>query len=374
MTNIFSTLLGQQTGGLLGNPQAAAGGAPSPQAVQTSGQTSNSLFKNPAFLNALNSFGQSLVRGSQQGQSVGASIAQGLGQAGQSFAQAQQQQQQQQANLAKERLSQLLVASNIKRNLANAQRITSEVERGSVGGATGELIDRINNDRQKQGQEPLTTEQGLFLLQRGFRDGTFLNKDGSVAPLEGATDAVGLRKFAEKEATIKAEKQTEALFNLPEVESLAQSTIQQIDELLQSEGLSAAVGAKGLTGGLLFGQVLPGTESANFTTRLDQLKGTAFLQAIEKLKGGGQITEIEGQKATGAVARLSRDQTEEEFKNSLNDFKSVIEKALVNSRKKAGLKANDNVFLTLPAGARQIGTSNGKPVYETPDGRRFLAE
>jgi hypothetical protein len=28
----------------------------------------------------------------------------------------------------------------------------------------------------------------------------------------------------------------------------------------------------------------------------------------------------------------------------------------------------------LPKGAKQIGTSGGKPVYETPDGKRFIAK
>jgi hypothetical protein len=36
--------------------------------------------------------------------------------------------------------------------------------------------------------------------------------------------------------------------------------------------------------------------------------------------------------------------------------------------------AGKQVVKALPAGAKQIGTSGGKPVYETPDGKRFIAK
>lgn len=36
--------------------------------------------------------------------------------------------------------------------------------------------------------------------------------------------------------------------------------------------------------------------------------------------------------------------------------------------------ANGAPIATLPPGAKQIGTSGGKPVYETPDGKRFLQQ
>ena len=85
--------------------------------------------------------------------------------------------------------------------------------------------------------------------------------------------------------------------------------IQSIDGLANHPGLSSAVGMR-----VPGWSYVPGTEAANFASRLDQLQGQAFLQAFESLKGGGQITEVEGKKATDAIARLSQNQSEAAFK------------------------------------------------------------
>jgi len=45
------------------------------------------------------------------------------------------------------------------------------------------------------------------------------------------------------------------------------------------------------------------------------------------------------------------------------------------ARARAGIGTNPNPVPTaLPPGAKQIGTSKGKPVYETPDGKRFIQD
>jgi hypothetical protein len=100
----------------------------------------------------------------------------------------------------------------------------------------------------------------------------------------------------------------------------AKSAIQKIDELLQSPGLSSAVGI----GKWNPMNLVPGTTGANFLARYDQLKGTGFLQAYDILKGGGSITEVEGKKATDAIARMDRSQSVPEFRQAMEDFKQAV--------------------------------------------------
>lgn len=97
-----------------------------------------------------------------------------------------------------------------------------------------------------------------------------------------------------------------------------------IDKALQHPGREAATG---LSGVLDPRNYVPGTTPRDFQVVLDQIGGTAFLQAFESLKGGGQITEVEGKKATDAMARLNRAQSDEEFQRSLMDLREVMQKA-----------------------------------------------
>lgn len=96
-----------------------------------------------------------------------------------------------------------------------------------------------------------------------------------------------------------------------------------IDKALAHPGREAATG---LSGVLDPRNYVPGTNPRDFQVVLDQIGGTAFLQAFESLKGGGQITEVEGKKATDAIARLNRAQSDEEFQRSLMDLREVMQK------------------------------------------------
>lgn len=96
-----------------------------------------------------------------------------------------------------------------------------------------------------------------------------------------------------------------------------------IDKALQHPGRETATGLSGVIDPRNY---VPGTNPRDFQVVLDQIGGTAFLQAFESLKGGGQITEVEGKKATEAIARLNRAQSDEEFERSLRDLREVMQK------------------------------------------------
>jgi hypothetical protein len=80
----------------------------------------------------------------------------------------------------------------------------------------------------------------------------------------------------------------------------------------------------GMSGVLDPRNYLRGNDAADFGSVLDQIGGSAFLQAFESLKGGGQITEVEGAKATAAMARLNTAQRDDTFKASLEELKWVM--------------------------------------------------
>jgi hypothetical protein len=98
-------------------------------------------------------------------------------------------------------------------------------------------------------------------------------------------------------------------------------TIELLDSLLKHPGLSLGTGATGRVAGNVWG-----TPAYDFRTRLKQIEGRAFLEAYETLKGGGHITEIEGKKATEAKARLDAAQSEDAFRESIQELSGILQK------------------------------------------------
>lgn len=103
--------------------------------------------------------------------------------------------------------------------------------------------------------------------------------------------------------------------------SSAANQIAVIDKALEHPGRETATGVSGAVDPRNY---VPGTNATDFRAVLDQLSGSAFLQAFESLKGGGAITEVEGKKATDAIARLQRTQSDVEFERSLKDLRKVM--------------------------------------------------
>ena len=86
--------------------------------------------------------------------------------------------------------------------------------------------------------------------------------------------------------------------------------------------------------GMFQGRVPPMTQGGeDLKVKVDQLAGSAFLQAFDILRGGGAISEVEGAKATQAIARLSRTQSPEAFKQALNEFADIVRRGIEKSKK-----------------------------------------
>lgn len=153
----------------------------------------------------------------------------------------------------------------------------------------------------------------------------------------------------------------------------AERALGNIQSIVEDPNLGLAVGLGG------FLPAIPNTPQAGLVTRINQLQGTAFLQAFETLRGGGQISNVEGQKAQEAIARLNRVQSQEDFINALNDLGEVVHTGLNRARREAGMEGlGDFVPFKASSGdSGQTGQSVADPsIFPAPgtmeDGYRFL--
>ena len=104
----------------------------------------------------------------------------------------------------------------------------------------------------------------------------------------------------------------------------SQRLISGIDQLLADPALGQGLGIEGFLRKPLAELGLD-EETARVRAKIDQVRGDVFLSAFATLKGGGQITELEGTKAEQAQARLSTAQSEEDFRDALNELKFYTE-------------------------------------------------
>lgn len=161
---------------------------------------------------------------------------------------------------------------------------------------------------------------------------------GGLRPMTSAEmAAANERRIAEEKARGGAVGKAggEAAVNLPSSLQGAQQALDLIQQMKVHPGREAATGFSSI-GNFM---ALPGSETRDFLTMEDQLRGKVFLEAYAGLKGGGQITEVEGKKAEQAVARLNSAQSEEAYLQALNDLESVILEGMKRAQQKAGVTA-----------------------------------
>ena len=103
---------------------------------------------------------------------------------------------------------------------------------------------------------------------------------------------------------------------------------------------------------------IPGSSGYDFSLRVDQLKGQAFLQAFESLKGAGQITEAEGRKATEAIARLNTRLSTADFKVAVQELRDIVARG--QERAKAKMTAPPAAPGAVPGAAPQV-EGEGQP-------------
>lgn len=226
--------------------------------------------------------------------------------------------------------------------------------------------------------------QGRFLEMK--RNPQIMNLGGSQAvraPGGGISESytvtpkqTDMPEFQAAQETAKvtaketASRGAAAISDLPKVQASATNARNMVNGVLNHPGFSSTVGVTALPGA----RYVPGTKEADFMSRMDQLKGTAFLQAFETLKGSGQITEVEGKKATDAINRMSISTSENEFRAAAGDFLSVVDRAEQNavgaagSNKPQASRAGGKPPVAKGKTVVRTGTANGRKVVEYSDG------
>ena len=162
------------------------------------------------------------------------------------------------------------------------------------------------------------------------------------------------------------------------VSTNAKSLSKSAEELLQAPGLDRIFGAMG---GLISPRLLGG-EARNAAANLETLKAKIMndtLQAIRQssangASGYGQLDRNEGENLKQMIATLERSVTPSEVRKSLKEIADHAR--LIEKRAQAVYETQHGKISMkeLPQGSKQVGTKNGVPVYETPDGQRFIKE
>lgn len=122
--------------------------------------------------------------------------------------------------------------------------------------------------------------------------------------------------------------------NLGKSESNADYLITKINELVTHPGFEVSVGATVQPGF----QLIPGTDKSDWYARFQEIKGQAFLQAVQELRGMGALSNQEGDSATKAIQRMSTSQSEKEFKAAAQDFQGIIQRGIDRNRVKLGMQ------------------------------------
>lgn len=103
------------------------------------------------------------------------------------------------------------------------------------------------------------------------------------------------------------------------------SSLKELNDMVTNDhGFTAAVGAKGLSGGLLFGWTPPGTEAADFQAKFKQTVNDVVLPNLSILHGLGRVTDREFQALQSSVTALNTSMSEGEFKSELKKITDTI--------------------------------------------------
>lgn len=140
-------------------------------------------------------------------------------------------------------------------------------------------------------------------------------------PTEQALDEARLSEMQAQTKNREADlaKQSDAKAT---AKASAEDALKLIGDLRKHPGLNSAVGMT------LTPSWLPATDRKGAEAIVNQLKGHAFLTAIQQLRGLGALSDAEGQKVQQAAARLDTNQSEADFKKSLDDFERQVNEAL----------------------------------------------
>jgi len=165
-----------------------------------------------------------------------------------------------------------------------------------------------------------------------------------VSPNQALANALSPKAQQELQVAQLKDQQAAAQA-LPQVMQQGKTLINSINEMIGAKDAQGKVivpehkGLKDVVGTMIpyeykLGQ--SGTPAADFKSLYDQVKGGAFLEAVQRMKGTGAISEIEGTKATAALTAASTAQSPDAFRKEMSKFRDAIQTSMDIATTKAG--------------------------------------
>lgn len=265
-----------------------------------------------------------------------------------------------------------------------------EIRKGKNLGALTDTQSRVSGDSPAASKEELDALMADPKNRQIYEDAGYIPKatrSGLVQDRMDAARAIGADPEIRKELLTEYDRtvQGEAaiLKNEREERKLDQKDKQlaeterrnQANEDLRTKQISAAISkASGGGSGSREALAFLGEERKSLTADKQDLRAreAAVMKNIPDYDTEGK-----------AKAKKEFEEANKDVIESIQQRSKFLDGSLSKVRDKVGLGDTDEPRKTdkpvapinkLPSGAKQIGTSGGKPVYETPDGKRFIGK
>jgi 3D (Asp-Asp-Asp) domain-containing protein len=187
--------------------------------------------------------------------------------------------------------------------------------------------------------KPATTVEGIQAQIAEFSGKPRVTAGAPIAaPPKPQTET---QKKLDEMALAKAEGEiAKEVTTLSGAKTNAEAAIVVMDNLVKHPGFEAAVGSGFSKTVLRQDEAIRGSDRAGAEAMIAQLKGQAFLNAIQQLRGLGALSDAEGAKLQQAAARLDPNQKESDFKAALAEYRAIVQKGVDDAAailaKKAG--------------------------------------
>jgi len=188
-------------------------------------------------------------------------------------------------------------------------------------------------EKQRQQQINLDREKFEYGKEQDKLDREAKNLDNQLKKAKTEAQTQQVQQKIEENQSKKDSLQRQKISDAQSSLAQAQDTVNLINRITSSEGFSSAVGAKGPSS--LFGlldQPIGGTDAADTAALLETLESKNFLNAIQQMRGLGALSDAEGKKVSSAIQNLSRNQTEKQLRNNLNQVVEITNRAIEKSK------------------------------------------
>lgn len=209
-----------------------------------------------------------------------------------------------------------------------------------------------------------------------YTDGTRETKPKGMSPGANIQDRrLSLMEEKQARAEESAAKKDKARIDI--AIGRANLVTSKIDKALGQIGMTTT----GWAGSIL--SRVPGSSAYDLDKTIDTIKANIGFQELSDMRqasptGGalGQIAVRELEFLQAALGSLEQGQSKGQLVETLTAIKTHYEnwKNTVKNSKESGFNNDISSISKLPEGSKLIGTSGGKNVYQTPDGKKFVED